>query len=198
MKNIFKFMGIAMMACSLMVACGDKNEGENNDTTPVNPPAPSIADGINVTFNGTSWTAAVNNCLYYAQYEATQFSGAQTEDAYPIFDEIIYANAVGTTTEVPTSQMAQFSNQTHLWVEYYENMYLQDNNGDTYGDWWAAEATTDIKAIDLTALTVTAVLEGTFFSAYEAFTQNGGATGFEGASRAPYRATFGNVTMSAK
>lgn len=51
MKNIFKFMGVALMACSLMVACGPKDPEENTDTTPVTPePTYSVTinwDGVN-------------------------------------------------------------------------------------------------------------------------------------------------------
>ena len=38
MKNIFKLMGVALMACSLMVACGSDENEDPVDTTPVTPP----------------------------------------------------------------------------------------------------------------------------------------------------------------
>ena len=54
MKNIFKFMGIALMAGSLMVACNpEENEPTDStpstptDTTPVTPPAPQSTLTIN-------------------------------------------------------------------------------------------------------------------------------------------------------
>ena len=42
MKNIFKLLGIALLASSMLIACNKDNEGDNNgnnntDTTPVNP-----------------------------------------------------------------------------------------------------------------------------------------------------------------
>ena len=51
MKNIFKFFGIAVLACGMMVACGDKNEGDNTDTTPDTPtPAASV---YTINYQGT-------------------------------------------------------------------------------------------------------------------------------------------------
>lgn len=54
MKNIFKFMGIALMATSLLVACkNDPEEEDPIDTTPgeVNPPAPQQGT-LEITWNG--------------------------------------------------------------------------------------------------------------------------------------------------
>ena len=49
MKNIFKFLGLAVLACGMMVACGNDTPEEGNDTTPVNPnpPAPQESYKIN-------------------------------------------------------------------------------------------------------------------------------------------------------
>lgn len=55
MKNIFKFMGIALMATSLLVACNPDKEDEEeiDDTTSgvVNPPAPQQGT-LEITWNG--------------------------------------------------------------------------------------------------------------------------------------------------
>lgn len=60
MKNIFKLMGIAVLACSMMmVSCG-KDPAEPNDTTPDTPVTPTA--GVTVTWDGTvqtlNWTSA--------------------------------------------------------------------------------------------------------------------------------------------
>lgn len=190
MKNIFKIMGLALMACTLTVACGDKNE----DTT-------TVAEGINVTFDGDSWTAAVNDCAYLSQYGAITFDGAEVDGQYPKFSEGFYATEVGSVTE--TASNGQFtSTNTHAWVEYYEDSYLYDNQGNNYGDWWAEQATTNIVAVDLTALTVSAEMNGTMFDASAAFVpvdDNTPAPGLTSSTpRADYSATFGNVSLSAK
>lgn len=68
MKNIFKFMGVALMACSLMVACGPKDPEENQDTTPVTPPAPSYSVTIN-------WDGADQALGFKDAYQSTQQDG---------------------------------------------------------------------------------------------------------------------------
>ena len=186
MKNIFKLMGVALMACSMtMVSC---NKDENNDGNDGN----TIADGIKVTFDGNTWDGTVNQSKYYASYDVVEFT-TNTGANYPAFDEAIYTSQVGAVTESNEGSFTQ--DNTHGWVEYYEQATLQDNNGNYYGDWWAAEATTDIKAIDLTTLKVTAQMNGTMFSAYEAYVDG---AGFADATRAPYSATFGNIALTAK
>lgn len=68
MKNIFKMMGVALMACSLMVACGPKDPEENNDTTPVDPPAPSYSVTIN-------WDGVDQALGFKDAYQSTQQQG---------------------------------------------------------------------------------------------------------------------------
>lgn len=193
MKNIFKLMGIALLASSMIfVSCKKDNTTDE--------PIQTIPDGVNVTFNGESWTAAVSQCTHYTAQTAMQFSAMKSDsEQFPAFDEVIYSDAVGTTTETTQeANMGQFTDDnTHGWVEYYKEGALQDQNGHTFGDWWASEATTDIKALDLTALKVTAVMEGTFFSALEAWVGDN-AVGMANASKAPYKATFGNVELTNK
>ena len=52
MKNIFKFLGIAVLACGMMVSCGKDNPEEGTDTTPVTPPAPQRS--FTVTYGSTN------------------------------------------------------------------------------------------------------------------------------------------------
>ncbi len=54
MKNIFKLMGVALLAgAMLFTACKKDKEETNTNTTPVNVPA------VSVNFNGTAWTSNV-------------------------------------------------------------------------------------------------------------------------------------------
>ena len=191
MKNIFKFMGVALLACSMiMVSCKKDDENDNN-----------VAEGINVTFNGNTWTGNVNNCKYYASYPALQFAAAETAESFPMFDEVIMTAETGNFNESATSgNFPQGS--THNYVEYYDETYLTNNQGSYFGDWWALQATTNINSVDLTALTVSATMNGTMFNAAEAFVddeeQGQEAVGVDAASKAPYSASFGNVKMTAK
>lgn len=54
MKNIFKLMGVALMACTLIVACSkDKEEGGETPQA-----------SLNVTFGSANWNAASNVFLH--------------------------------------------------------------------------------------------------------------------------------------
>ncbi len=88
MKNIFKMMGVALMACSLMVACGPKDEDDNVDTTPVTPPAPTSS--VKVVWDGVEQTLGFTDAYQSSQAEkAFWFEGAKgltnNEYEYPAF-----------------------------------------------------------------------------------------------------------------
>lgn len=187
MKNIFKVMGVALLACSMvMVSCKKDDDKESSN----------IPDGIKVTFNGTTWNGNINNCASYGT--ALQFSAAETEGDFPVYDEAIKTTEVGTNHATANTTNGGLDNQTYAWVEYYQRTSLVDGNDNHYGDWWGAEVNTEITAIDLTALTVSAKMNGTMFDAAEAFVPDYGQVGVAAATHAPYSATFGNVSLTAK
>ena len=98
MKNIFKVMGVALLACSMiMVSCKKDENSDNGGST--------IADGINVTFDGTSWVGTVNNSASYGT--ALQFS-AKTAENFPMYDEAIMTVMVtgGVTKSTPRSPLS--------------------------------------------------------------------------------------------
>lgn len=184
MKNIFKVMGVALLACSMiMVSCKKDDDKESSN----------IPDGIKVTFDGTTWNGNINGCASYGT--ALQFSAAETEGEFPMYDEAIQTTEVGSNHATANTTNGGLDNQTYAWVEYYQSTYLVDGNDNYYGDWWGAEVNTEITAIDLTALTVSAKMNGTMFSAAEAFVSG---VGVAAAPHAPYSATFGNVSLQAK
>lgn len=193
MKNIFKVMGVALLACSMIMVSCKKDENEDNNNT--------IADGINVTFDGQSWTAAAVQGSYNANYNMIDIFGGKTStQEFPIFDECIEASATAGTYNSTASEndgQAAKLDGIHNWVEYYETTSLTDGQN-SYGDWWAKQATTEITSVDLTALTISAKMNGTMFSAWEAYTEAGGGVGMDGASTAPYSVTCGNISLSAK
>jgi hypothetical protein len=182
MKNIFKVMGVALLACSMIMVSCKKDDDKNNN----------VAEGVNVTFDGQNWTASSIQSVLYSDYGVIDIYAAQTQGSMPIFDNAWGSTEVGTVSSTADAQGGL--SDGHNWVEYYEETYLQDNNGAYYGDWWAKQATTEITAIDLTALTVSAKMNGTMFSATEAFIEG---IGVEGAATAPYSAECGNIKMTA-
>ena len=162
MKNIFKVMGVALLACSMiMVSCKKDENSDNGGST--------IADGINVTFDGTSWVGTVNNSASYGT--ALQFSG-KTAENYPMYDEVIMTVEPGTSTATADATSGKLTDETYAWVEYYQRTSLKDQNDNYYGDWWGDQV-----------------------NAAEAFVPSYGAVGIAAATRANYSATFGNVSL---
>lgn len=186
MKNIFKVMGVALLACSMiMVSCKKDENSDNGGST--------VADGINVTFDGTSWVGTVNNSASYGT--ALQFSG-KTAENYPMYDEVIMTVEPGTSTATADPNNQGSLGGDYAWVEYYQRTTLTNQNQTNYyGDWWGDQVNTEITAVDLTALTASAKMNGTMFDAAEAFVDSYGAVGIAAASRANYSATFGNVSL---
>ena len=67
MKNIFKFMGVALMASTLLFCGCDKEEEGNNNNTPVNPGNGGNDDAmVTFTMGSASWEQEGN--VFYATY----------------------------------------------------------------------------------------------------------------------------------
>lgn len=64
MKNIFKMMGIALMACSLMVAC-NKDDDNSTDNPNPNPPTPTAT--LNITWDGAAQTLGFKDAYQSSQ-----------------------------------------------------------------------------------------------------------------------------------
>lgn len=193
MKKFFRFFALAAIAGSLFVACGDDEEEENGG---------GVAEGIQVTFKDSTWTGNVNECSYNADHNLVQFAAAENAEDFPMFDEGFLSSEAGTVTESAGAQGSFAQGSTHGWVEYYESTSLQDASGYYYGDWWAEQATTTITSIDLTALTVSAKMNGTMFDAKSAFVPASEGESPAGLTpqtpRANYSANFGKVSLEAK
>lgn len=195
MKNIFKLMGVALIAGSMMfVACNkDENTDENNNTTPQEE---TIADGVSVTFDGATWTPEVSHIYAYPQLEAIQMTGYVGE-GYPMVKFISYQYGVGEGHGAITSESPYFGDNDEIYsLDYWDATSLFSvSEGETtyYGDWWGKEATLNIKKFDATAMTITAVLDATLFDAMAALV-NQTAT-LDNAPTKTLKVTMGNITM---
>ena len=197
MKNIFKLMGIAVLACGMMVACNKDNNDDNNGNggnggNGGNQQEEQIPDGIKVTFGETTWTATATSGSYLSEYNAVTVTAFEVEGNLPYFDEAFIGAEVGTVSENASTQDGSLPSGG--WTEYAEQTRLQDQNGSYYGDWWALESNTEVKAIDLTALTITAKMYGTMFSALEALVNQAGVAN---APTTTYNVTVGNFSLEA-
>lgn len=87
MKNIFKFLGIAVLACGMMVSCGKDNPEEGTDTTPVNPPTPPTPTNLTIKWGGTLQTIGFDEGIYGGTVHRLTAAKALNGDEYefPMF-----------------------------------------------------------------------------------------------------------------
>lgn len=202
MKNIFKFLGIALMASAMMVACGDPENENPTDTTPTVDPTPTIADGWKVTFDGNAWTPDVTTAQASASYGATLLDGRMDNDnAMPEVSCLAYQYGQGDADYVIDANGYFTANgRTNMKLDYYDATALysvSSSTGETtwFGDWWGKEATLSIKAFDATALTMTAVLNATMYDALGVFVNQ--TSTLDNAATKTLEVSAGNITFQA-
>ncbi len=136
MKNIFKFMGIALMACSLtMVSCNkDKDDDTNTPDTP--------ADGsytLNVNNENHNW-GYVDAKAYESQgqWAMSAFQAAVSmsneEVVFPYFVCPFLAGRNNQTGESLMAPSAFYQNANYAVELFYESM-LQGSDGNPMGDY---------------------------------------------------------------
>lgn len=160
--------------------------------------------GVKVTFNGSAWDASNFAGRYYEgttqagePYAGWIVSAQKTNgDTYPTSDvATLTGKNTGSFTGTADASNGGLAGGSFNYVEYYNETTLQDENFN-YGDWWAKNITLNVTAFDATALSMSANVNATMFSALEAFVQSAGAVGVEAASTAPMTETITNVTLS--
>jgi hypothetical protein len=148
---------------------------------------------VKVAFNGTNYDASEISSKWYSNYEAWAVSAGKTSlSELPI---AMFATYVTSGSASATAAANGDLGDDFAYVEYYENTYLSDGQN-SYGDWWGKNITLNVNAFDATALTVSAKVNGTMFSALEAFVEDEGAVGVDAASTAPMTVDVINVKMS--
>ncbi|MCR5065995.1 MAG: hypothetical protein K6A67_09560 [Bacteroidales bacterium] len=209
MKNIFKFMGLALIAGSLMfTACKkDDDTNTNNDTTNNNQEE-TIPDGVKVTFGTDSWTP-VDASYCYTFYSAGMglmseyYKGNTYADSYEF---ITTQTEVGTESATLSEQTYSFPQSSKIITCEYSKQGLiyfpseieedpETGELDTtfYRDHWAYEANFNIKALDADNLTVSAILTAKMFNTSDVFVQGGVAP--SQANLVDMKVTLGNVQM---
>lgn len=198
MKNVFKFLGIALIASSLVfVSCAKEEENTTNNNGTENNGGENNGGNTDqtvatCTFDGTTWTAAYNVAKHYGSYSVVLVRLAEAADAstYPIADVAVSRDATGTYTD--TYDGSAWANDVVNYIEYYEETYLTDGTYQ-YGDWWAESANINITKADLTAGKLTATINCGMFKATEALVEGGD---FATASRCNMTVNVQNVDYS--
>lgn len=153
MKNIFKFLGIAVLACGMMVSCGKDDPEEGTDTTPVNPQPQPQQNVIAVTWGGEAQTIGVTDAYMYSSTNTTYILNAAKglqNDSYefPIYR---WGLDLDTNPEYGCALTAQYTygqygNGNGLWpTDVVETSYYQSQNSQNMGivgDWQLNRYTT--------------------------------------------------------
>lgn len=164
MKNIFKFMGIALMACSLtMVACSKDDENTNdstNDTnTPVNPnpnpnPNPEPGQGsLTINWGGEAATIGYVDAYNYGStvYIVNAAAGMSNDEyTFPMFRLGLDLDTDPTYGCAMTAKWGYGSESvngnTYFPTDVIENTYYTSQNDQTLnivGDWWLDQYTVE-------------------------------------------------------
>ena len=120
MKNIFKFFGIAVLACGLMVACGKENN-DPTDSTPDTPDNPQPTYSVNINWDGADQTLGWKDA-----YQSTQnpsvfwFEGAKGMN--------------GQNIEVPGFYIPFYNNGNVLYPAFLFQFFERDDNGEVVCD----------------------------------------------------------------
>ena len=182
MKNIFKLMGIALIASSMFVACGGE-EKPQEDNTPK----------CTITWNGESWDATAS--IFLRQNQMGPF---QDYFAFFVFKTASDANAIKSgqaatndyvSGTMPNTVSALTAEDQINYVDV-DDIYSyggdQYNPAGNYLRWNIISTTGNVTAYDATAMTVSANFSSEFFD-LEVYEQNGGQI-----------PTTGNRTMTGK
>ncbi|MBP5650807.1 MAG: hypothetical protein J6X01_07020 [Bacteroidales bacterium] len=199
-----RFLGIALLACSMMfVSCKKDNPKPDNNTTdnPGGGGGQTTPDGgATVTFDGTAWDAAGLNGLYFEDYAAWQVYAFKVENAtatdFP-YALVCMKNTTAPQTGTIDPQSLEIDNDNFYYIEYYKDRRLQSTSstGVTYyGDWWFKTGTVTVSAFDATSLKLKANVNVTMFDAYQALVGET-ATGIEAASTAPMIVDMNNIQL---
>ena len=201
MKNIFKLLGIAILACGMMTACGgDDPKPENNDNNGGNGGnTEDNTTSVKVVFNGADQgTMGFIQGIHSATYGVTAFdffSNSQAHNGGHPGVEIY------TTLTAPGNGSATLGSNNSLdgepaICEFYEQYTLTDEQNNPYGDWWAETASINLTKYDATNGVASFTVEANMFNAYEALVPAGGQVGVEGASRAAMTVTAKNISFT--
>lgn len=153
MKNIFKLMGIALMAGLMFTACGEDEET-------------IYEDGVTVSFAADNWNAAStqvrmadNNIVLMAYKEAGMYP--QVLAMFKYTKEKTYKTDMKEEGTGDDAQLAGFDDERVQALKYYSKQYTTDNGAEA--DYWGKHVEITVNDKDLDAGTFNADITATMF-----------------------------------
>ncbi|MBR1766304.1 MAG: hypothetical protein IJ745_04600 [Bacteroidales bacterium] len=148
-------MGVALMACSLFMACG--SDSDDNDSTATS------GNSVKVTFGDTQWTATKG--LLYTGTDGNELRIFQTENEMPFFGLMFNATPGSYRGEASLQNSSSGEYTYYSWtnedisnLSYAEEDYFQGGGNIYTGEWKPVTAQLTITAFDANALTASMTL----------------------------------------
>lgn len=198
MKNIFKFMGIALMACSLtMVSCSKDEENSDNNGGNGNGGSTNTDPSVTVNFGGADQgTMGGIQALYASNYSIVIFDFfADANQSFPGVELYLASTASGETTSTYDDSNMSLDGGDLSICEFYEETALS-NGQSQFGDWWAKTATSNVTSLDLTNMKASLNVNATMFWALQAFVEDYGAVGADNAETSSMTVAINNIALT--
>lgn len=162
MKNIFKMMGVALLACSLIMVSCKKDDDSNSEGN----------GGLTI-----KWDGAIQHPMLQEGYQSANYSSLfsiytindTVENYYPII-EICFWNSqqygllIAGELVFNTQDGDQISGQSAFPTQVFTDGGYVDGNGDQYGEYqWAWCNSENYSTFDATTLTADVNVSMTFY-----------------------------------
>ena len=153
MKNIFKFMGIALMACSLTVACGSDENDDNNNEEPQNT-ASFVVTLDNENMQVTEFLAVDHTAEGYLTVYGYESADQNSRFVQGFLESTVVSDA---TYESTSGDIMQFKDPANTYYDA-DGILSQEGQPGTYYNHYTKPATfiENVTAVDLNALTMSA------------------------------------------
>ena len=153
MKNIFKVMGVALLACSMIMVSCKKDEDEN-------------ASGVTVKFGNTAEWNTENiywEQMHYTSGEEAPFFSWQVEKGNTAADPMTWGMTGNEANTYSGNYQSQDNSSYYVWFYVNNDDDYFQYNGNEYPVNQGCTATTTISALDVTANTVSMNVAATTF-----------------------------------
>lgn len=214
MKNVFRFLGLALVAGAMLVSCGTNytiTVSANDDAMGTVTGGGEYADGATATIEAVAndgymfvqWNdgnkdnprtiTVTADAEYIAEFAAASFADATIKgntwradalegtdySSYGLEWFDMYKNYSDANAESFGGYTATAAGTyTHASGDYYYFFYFENDddyteyNGSEYPTWQPQECTTNIAAIDLTAMTLSATVNGSVANINDLINEN--------------------------
>lgn len=190
MKNIFKFMGIALMACSLtFVSCSN----DDDDTTTPDNPQGNTASFV-VTLDGATMQVTDFQAIDHTDEGYLTVYGYESADQNSRFVRgFLESTVVSGATNESTGDYINFCDPANTYYDA-DGIFSQEGQPGTYYNHYTKPATfvENVTAIDLNALTMSANWTAKVVMLADA----AAAMSFEGIPEVDFSGNINNMTWA--